>query len=147
MCFSARLKPTLSCFSDPRKIVGVEVEQIKKKSGPIAFNWRKKLASVRVVHFLRTRRLKTKQHASSMRKLSLRAKSSEWTRKRQTCKASIYSTFFWDFCETTGFDGSDFTKISMTNDRVVRYNFCSYTRSLSQKHASKNSKISSFSII
>ena len=30
--------PTLSCFSDTRKLVGQEVEQMNKKNGPIALN-------------------------------------------------------------------------------------------------------------
>ena len=36
--FKAGLEPTLSCFSDLRKLVSQEVEQMNKKSGPIALN-------------------------------------------------------------------------------------------------------------
>ena len=36
--FCARLEPTLIFFSDPRKLVGREVEQMNKNSGPIALN-------------------------------------------------------------------------------------------------------------
>ena len=31
LCFSAKIEPTLSCFSDPKKLVGQEVEQMVKK--------------------------------------------------------------------------------------------------------------------
>ena len=65
-------------------------EQENKKCGPIALNWRKKLATVRVAHFLRKRRLKTESISFCWRW------SGQTEFGRRTSLYYIYSILEWN---------------------------------------------------